>query len=454
MPQPRILPFLVALCITVLALSAAFSPKTAGAQWLPDRAYTEGPGIRVGDLELHPGVAFRGGYDTNVFRTRTNEIGSGILALTPHLNIQTLSRQRMTQGEEAAGAQAGPLLPKIAFNAGLAGTLFYYLDDRAPRNVEFDTEAGLSVLPERPLGFDVGVAFARTTRPFTVYTGSDANNFYANDRLTPRLALRGQSRSGVLKGSIAYAPTVDLYEADPFKYLNKLNHEVTARGSWKFLPFTALVYEGTIGATRYNDLTDNFAVVRISDSNRLQTRIGLQSALTPRFGIRALVGYAAGFYKDPLLNDYENGIGEAAVSYKFDVHSIELGYLRNVSPSSLGGWMQDDRGFLTASTLLGRVFAVTLRGGAGTAHYGRILDVNGGTLGIDRATGLATTKREDVRIDGGLHLEYRATNWLAIMADGSVIATLTDFQYTTARSVPITGQFVSYQAFGGIRFHY
>jgi len=62
----------------------------AEAQWAPDRAYTEGPGIRLGNFELHPGVAVRGGYDSNVFRTKNNTKGAAILGITPHLHLSTL----------------------------------------------------------------------------------------------------------------------------------------------------------------------------------------------------------------------------------------------------------------------------------------------------------------------------------------------------------------------------
>src|SRR5688500_17509783 len=100
----RAVVFGAAFALSTFCTQLAAAPH-AEAQWLPDRSYTEGPGIRVGDLELHPGVAVRGGYDTNVFRTPGTaddpEVASPILAITPHLNLTTLSRQRLTQGESA-----------------------------------------------------------------------------------------------------------------------------------------------------------------------------------------------------------------------------------------------------------------------------------------------------------------------------------------------------------------
>jgi hypothetical protein len=446
---------LSSLIVILIAVSTFMFCVSADAQWLPDRAYTEGPGIRVGDLELHPGIAVRGGYDTNIFRQRRNEIGSAILAVTPHLNIKTLSGQRLTQGETAAGAQATTTLPKVAFNAGLAGTLFHYFNDRAPTNVEFDTDAALGILPDRPVGFDVTLAYVRSTRPFTQYGGSNDRNYYAEDRITPGFTLRAQSRSGVLKGSLAYTPVVDIFENQVFSYLNSASHDFTARAAWKFLPYTALVYDGTISARRYFDFNDPGQVVRLSNSNRLQSRLGINGAITPFLSARALVGYAMGDYFNRSLNDYEDVVGEAALTYKVDVHGFEIGYLRSVQASSIGGWMAEDRGYVQASTLLGHVFALTVQGGAGRAHYGRVVDVNGNPLGIDATTNAPTFKRDDTRIDAGVHAEYRATNWLAVTADFSTILTLTDFQFNiSTNGLPYPAQFKSYQAFGGLRLHY
>src|SRR5687768_16852071 len=76
----------------------------ANAQWLPDRNYNQGPRIRAGELELHPGNAVRGGYDNNIFRAdgKTEDgvkrplTGGAILAVTPHLNLSTETAQRAT----------------------------------------------------------------------------------------------------------------------------------------------------------------------------------------------------------------------------------------------------------------------------------------------------------------------------------------------------------------------
>lgn len=446
--------FVVGTGILLLALGTQLLAKPqASAQWLPDRNYTEGPGFRVGNLELHPGIAVRGGWDSNVFRTPGNaafpEEDSGILAITPHLNLTTLSPQRLRQGEDAAGAAAAPLPPPVAFGLGLSATYFHFFLDRAPKNVEVDFDANLRVLPERKIGFDVGALYARNSRAFTRNVDGE-NNTYAFDRVRPSLILRGQSRGGVLKGTVGFAPNIIYYEDIVFRYLTQNQYEVPATLAWKFLPNTALLYDGAFAFTDYYK-PQTRATVLVSDSKRFQTRLGVNGAITPKLGARALIGYAAVLLDRGVLDDHEDAVAEAALTYAWSLKdSAEIGYQRTVDLSNLGGWTQVDRGYAKASMLFAGMFALALEVGAGKANYGRLLDPNSDPLGQG-----GDESREDIRVDAGVHAEYRATNWLAIMADFSTLAALTDFEYAgTVMLPPFPGEFKTFQVFGGVRAHY
>jgi hypothetical protein len=435
-----------------IGVSSLGLSSTAEAQWAPDRAYTEGPGIRVGNLELHPGIAVRGGYDSNVFRTKNDRVGAALLGVTPHLHLSTLKPQRTSQGEDAAGAP-GQLPPPVAFDLGLAATFFKYFTDRAPTNVEADTSAALSVLPERTFGFDLGATYARSTRPFTDAGNTSSNNKFAFDRITPSLSLRAQSRGGVLKATAGYAPNVLIYESSTFNYLNAATHNVPLAASWKFLPFTALLYDGSVGFQRYFDQdssNNSEASVFLSNSNRFQSRVGLNGAVTTRFSLRALVGYSFVNNKNAALSDREDAVGEAAATFAWAPGSTaEVGYTRTLDVSPLGGFMQMDRGYAKTGILFAQMFQLGFDFGAAHVNYGTLRDSEGNALGVN-----GTTKRSDVRLDGGVHGEYRATNWLAFMADFTVLGNITDFAYQRATAAPFAAQFVTLQAYGGVRFHY
>lgn len=428
---------------------------TGYAQWLPDRNYTEGPGIRVGNLELHPGVAVRAGYDNNVFRREPGAtVGSPIVAVTPHLHLSTLSRQRASQGEDAAGGD-GKLAP-IAFRTGMALTYFWYNLDRAPKNLEVDADATLSILPGRPVGFEVGALYTRTTRPFTEFVASsNENSTYAVNRVSPTGRMVLQSRSGILRARVGYTPQISRFESEVFSYLNANRHAIGGDASWQFLPRTALVYDATVDLTRYTDPDALRAVVLLSDDTRVATRLGINGAITNSLGLRVLGGYAATLLQDGRLNDLETFVGEAVLAYRFRAHTYELGYRRSVLPSRLGGWMQQDRGFTQLRLVFARAFSVGLEAGVAHAVFGRLLTRAGTDLGQNRDTGEATDKRKDLRIDAGAHFEYRATQWLAFMADVSVLSALTDFEFIGDVGVPPDpAKFTTVQAFGGVRAHY
>src|SRR4051812_23409192 len=59
-------------------------PSEAHAQgWLGDPRIAEGPGIRTGDLELHPGIGGEVGYDSNWF-LRSSTSGANIVNGAPN----------------------------------------------------------------------------------------------------------------------------------------------------------------------------------------------------------------------------------------------------------------------------------------------------------------------------------------------------------------------------------
>src|SRR4051812_38764401 len=104
--------FALGLCVSTAAIAQE-------QIWLKDRRYTEGVGVRAGDLEIHPGLAGEFGYDSNYFLTSDKDTPKPIpslrLRITPSLSLSTLSRQRRETDE-------GGEPPKVTFRAGVAAT--------------------------------------------------------------------------------------------------------------------------------------------------------------------------------------------------------------------------------------------------------------------------------------------------------------------------------------------
>src|SRR5258708_2429517 len=83
--------FCLTLAATVL-LGAISLEAHAQQPWLSDRSSGEGIGIRVGNLELHPGIAGELGYDSNYFLRAPSEdpLAAYVLRVTPSISLSTL----------------------------------------------------------------------------------------------------------------------------------------------------------------------------------------------------------------------------------------------------------------------------------------------------------------------------------------------------------------------------
>jgi len=71
-PRPAMTKKGLAACVGAVALFATravaaqpqYTAPSGTPEWLQDRRYNEGIGIRAGDLEIHPGIAGEFGYDS------------------------------------------------------------------------------------------------------------------------------------------------------------------------------------------------------------------------------------------------------------------------------------------------------------------------------------------------------------------------------------------------------
>ena len=95
----------------IAALAVAVLPVEASAQaWVSNPDFSEGVGIRAGDLELHPSLGGEFGYDSNFFRAAPSEGVVDVLRLriTPSLRLSTLGARRRN----------APTPPSFTFNGG------------------------------------------------------------------------------------------------------------------------------------------------------------------------------------------------------------------------------------------------------------------------------------------------------------------------------------------------
>jgi len=429
-------------------------PDTASAQgWMADRSRREGPGIRVGNLELHPGLGVEAGYDTNVFYEDVNPEDSFLLRLTAHLDVSTLGLARRTEGESTEGAaeQGDGASRKIDFRGGVAASYYHFFSDAARDNVGLDAYLAATINPEGTFSVYVHDEFGRSIRPFVDRGPGSGGGVptYARNRNLAGAEFRLQSRGGVLKGSLGYDHQLDLFQDDLFDYVNSHTHTMRMKLSWRFLPQTSLLSISEAHRQDYFSPADEPGSL-LTDNWRVSSKIGLNGALTETLAFTALVGYAAGFYD--VADDYDNVEATAVLKWKpRRTMSFSLGYNRGFAPSFLGNFVKSDRVFLNSQLLVSGRFLLGFDLSVAFAETGTALTAAMGDLGNERT-------RSDVMFNAGLYSEYRFTDWLAVTASVGYYGDFTDYTYTfptMGATIPDPGGgYQKFEAWLGLRAFY
>jgi hypothetical protein len=447
--------------------------KASAQEWLKDRVYQEGPGLRTGDLEWHPGIAIEGGYDSNYFY-RTDKTGPNItngaplapvagspeMQVTPSLALSTVGPQR-----REGAANSGQ--PAIAFRLNAAGTYQEFFGVLSPdqRNFSANASSRLDILPERPFGGAVFASYTRTILPNNVSGNPDLS--FNHDTVGAGAELSTQPGGGTLDWHLGYRFSDVLFEETAGEPYANFSHTFYTRGRWKFRPRTALVYDGNLAIENYANTkvvagnTVGGAVSPLYGSTPLRSRIGISGLVTERFSFLGMVGYGGSFFAPATANgtppsQFDSIIGQAEFKYyltaqpgdsgmaSVTLSSVALGYNRDFMMSYLADYYGNDRGYLKFSAFFAGKAIASLEGGVGAIEYPRF-EV------IGEAAHASFT---DVRIDATLYGEYRFTNYFGLNLTGKFTTNL------SSEEIPIPGaagalyalEWKRFEVYAGVRF--
>lgn len=396
----------------------AVAPDAQAQLWLRDRSGTQGSGIRSGDVELHPGVAAEVGYDSNFFNRSTKTqnatgpvIDTVLLRLTPSFAVTTLGAQRKADGSETPP-------PQVAFSAGAAFIFQQFLtnteDTKLGRSNQYgiNGDVALLIAPGRPWGFNIYDNFVRTAAPSLDNAVANGLNRIEN---TARAEIVYTKPGGLFDWRLGYSLGLTYFQDNGAgqQNLNNTIHTVYTRGRWRFLPRTALVYDGSLGFQSYTNKTNGLA-----DSKPLRSRIGLAGLVTDRLSLLAMVGWGASFYEKQ--GDFDSVIGQLELRYFLtgaapeagtpatSMSSIAFGFTRDFANSYLGNYFARNRGYASLSALFGGAFYLGFDVGVAAVQYPNIHNRDTGTLVVTSFT--------NGRIDANLFAEYRVKDWLGFNA--------------------------------------
>ncbi len=354
----------------IAALAVATLPLEASAQaWVTHPDFSEGEGIRAGDLELHPSIGGEFGYDSNFFRASSaseNVVEVLRLRVTPSITLSTLGARRRN-------AQTPPSVTFLG-GAHLAYNEIIPLDSTnsdvsKQRNVALGADAKLDIFPQGKGGFDLEGNYVRTIEPDG--SGSDLiHGSFNRDTVHGGAGATWRPGGGLFDWRLGYGINYNFFEQAAFSNLDNIQHEINTRGRWRFLPRSALLFDSSYRLIRYSDSN-----ARQTDGDIVRTRVGFRGLVTYHLAVLGMIGWASSFYNtrdgaggltaqnyDSLLANAElrwfiSGApdpGEATVASSLS--SIALGYARTPENSYLGSFYQRDRGYVQLNaSLVGRL---------------------------------------------------------------------------------------------------
>lgn len=388
--------------------------------WVDDRGIGEGAGIRLGDFELHPGVAGEFGYDSNYFlRADTPEELSTFgppadalrLRVTPQFSLRNLDR-RIDLAED----ERDTLPPVVGIEVSgaaqyneLIGFGAEAQEVRAQRSVQGGGGFMLNFLPERKWSGHGGANYNYMVMPSNQegQTPDFQQNF---DRHVVGVdaGVQWAPGGGAFEWTLLrYFSRFSFFPVDSFSVYDNNNHSFLTQGRWKFLPKTALLYEGKVGVIRYGRPS-------LNNGESLEARLGINGLLTKRLSLLVMGGWASSFYSlrpgNVVVRNYDDFVARAEArwylspggaklqegSANVGAESVAAGYARSFQDSYLGDFFQRDRGYLQFMYLIGGNIVTTLEGGVSLINYPDF-QINGNEQG-----GFSET-----RVDATAFVEYR-----------------------------------------------
>jgi hypothetical protein len=439
----RILRFALAAAVPAVVLAA---PRDARAQgWLKDRGYTEGEGIRTGDVELHPGIGAEIGYDSNWFlRThREGEVPGGyvngapsnpptdaaVMRITPSFSISTLGQARLMADPASARER-----PAFQFRGTVSSTLYHFFGKKEVAdqstinagNVAFDASVRADFNAGRPVGFALLAGYNRLIQPNVV---SDPNRSFNRNNIRGGGEVIFLPGGGALDIRAGYQAQATLFETSNGAPFNYITHELAFRDRWRFRPRTALFHDTTLRFVNYPNADRSFNF--LNDAAPLRTRFGLTGLVTERISTLLAIGYGTTFFQSPASVSsiqYNNFLANAELTYALSgdtgasepgqvsllLSSISLGYQRDFSQSFLGNFYTSDKIYTRFRYLFGGRAIIDLTADAERLAFPQPFVNNGGVISPAIGPNGAVGEFDNWLVGGAIFGEYRFSNRFGI----------------------------------------
>jgi hypothetical protein len=304
-------------------------------------------GIKIGDGRLHPYFDLEGRYDSAV----------GYFGNPPTLQGDIAVRFRPGLRFELLGSDN-----TVNFNGNAEYVLFTGALSSGSREASrFQTDVGLDAAFNKTgaVEFQIGDQLVRSDRNnnpiFTIGVLSLYNSLRVAVpihpgggalEVTPKAAWAVEFFQPLIGGQLNTCPAGNpACQSNLASSLNYSNLNLGLGARWRFLPKTAIVFDGGVDYRTY-----------FNGGNRPATLMKLQAGLAGLVSSKISVLLLAGYGRDFIgANGASTFIAQAELGVLLsEITTFKFGYVRTLSPVPLYGVFGDDRGYLEAKTGIGR----------------------------------------------------------------------------------------------------
>lgn len=388
----------VVLLVGLLA-SSAFAQAGAGGAGGGTGVLAEGgDGFALsedGRSRLHVGVTAGTGFDTNPYVTPTDNgrfAGDAVVRIRPFVDVSTPGSTLAFNGR--ASLDYG-FLPGL-INPETQSFLLY--QTMIGGELELNRGGAFS--------FAVGDSVSWNTDPGVAIIGSllsrVRNRLQAGVGFTPG----GGTLSTRLTYGFDFTKFVDLQSNRGIVsrgLLDSMNHGLTLRADYRFLPKT-----GVFGLVRAGWQSYPFTATQ-PQAFPVTARLGVQGNLLPKLAFLLSGGYSNPFVVGStglLTGSLVGAVGQAEVQWQPTPHTgISGGLRRTFEPTALYQFVGDSRVYASFTQTFGQL-ELRLRGGYAALEFGA--EEAGGNALTDTPVG-----RFDHAIDGAIGLDYHVLRWLS-----------------------------------------
>lgn len=487
LPKSALTRWRLALASSFIATTVGWSAPATAQGWLADRRFNEGPGIKAGDLELHPGIGAEAGYDSNWFLRSSNTgptlvngapinppADAASIRITPSFYVSTISTERIVE----SGQTPTPRFFQFRGGVSATGRIMIGKEMSDQQSIGLNADARGDFNAGHPVAFGVFGAYGRIIQPNVL---TDPNFAFDRDDFRIGTDVTFLPGGGTLDMRLGYQFYASLYEETAGVPYSSLTHEIFFKDRWKFRPRTAVFSEAALDFVDYPDAQR--ASFYLNDSTPLRTRAGLTGLLSDWFGATLAGGYSATFFKNPVAastTQYDSfnaqadaifylGKGNTGADLPGDatllLSTVTLGFNRDFQRSLLGNFYTSDRAFARIEYWFGGRVVLNAEVGGERLDYPHVYfagfngqpilqtQPGGGGIGVSPFT--------NYRLNGHLFAEYRFSDNFGL---NTTIDYVRQFSDTLLPAGPLPGQpssngfydqnYGRLQAFLGFRYFY